>query len=305
MNKIFSLLLSVLIGYGALKAYIYYDVKHALGIIIAKAEPYLQIEYRNFKTDPFDGSITLSDINISPVKNQEGISIEHLKIQGLEFYPPLTQSINLFNFEKPTIKQLSFQGVSNKSDSVFFSNLIQRSAPSNYKVNWGPQNISLDKLGYSTIISDVLISLTPIPEKKQMQVSYTQTNREMFTIQLNLLVDLPSAQSFKLTQIYEGTLTYQDHSLLKKWLNAHAKTNQLSAKAMQQKLLHDLNMQISNQIVLNQSDLSAIEHFLANPTLLSIRIQPNDPLNLDALNMLRLYKPGDIPKILNLQITSE
>lgn len=305
MNKIFSLLLSVLIGYSALKAYLYYDVKHALGILISKAQPYVQIEYQDFKTDPFDGSITLSDIHISPIKSHDGISIQQLKVKGLEFYPPLTESVSLFNFEKTNIKQISFQGISNKSDSVFFSNLIQRSAPSNYRVNWGSQNIPLDKLGYSTIISDVLISLTPIPEKKQMQVSYTQTNRDMFTIQLNLLVDLPSVQSLKLMQIYEGTLTYQDHSLLKKWLNVNAKTNQLSAKAMQQKLLHDLNMQLSNQIVLNESDLSAIEHFLSNPTLLSIRIQPNDPLNLDALNMLRLYKPGDIPKILNLQITSE
>ncbi|MFO1257317.1 MAG: hypothetical protein U1E78_02700 [Gammaproteobacteria bacterium] len=303
MNKLFSLLLSVLIGYGALKGYLYYDVKHALEAVISKAEPYLQIEYRDFKTAPLDGLIIISDIKITPVNNRDGISIERLTIKGLEFYPPFAKSASLFNFEKPNVKQLSLEGVSNKSDSFLFSNLIQRSAPSKFKVNWASQNILLDKLGYSTIMSNVLISLTPLPEKKQMQVSYTQINRDMFTLQLNFLVDLPSEQSYKLMQIHEGTLTYQDHSLFKKWLNANAKTNQLSDKAMQQKFLHDLNAQLSNQIILDQSALAAIEQFLANPSSLSIRIQPNDPLNLDALNMLRLYKASDIPKILNLQVT--
>lgn len=305
MNKLFSLLLSVLIGYGALKGYLYYDVKHAVDRLITKAEPYLQIQYGDFKTAPFDGSVTLSDIRITPLNNDEGMVIERLTVRGLEFYPSLSQSTALFNFEKPSVKQLSFQGVSNNSDSLFFTNLIKRSPAPNYKVNWGSENIPFDKLGYSNIISDVLISLTPLPDKKQMQISFTQTNRDMFTLQLNLLVDSPSTESYKLMQIYEGSLTYQDHSLLKKWLNATAKRNQLSPKAMQQKLLNDFNTQLSNQIVLDQSDLAAIERFLDNPTLLSIRIQPNDPLNLDALNMLRLYKPGDIPKILNLQITSQ
>jgi hypothetical protein len=305
MKKIFSVLLSVLIGYGALKLYLYYDIKNTLDTLIAKSEPFIQIQYHDFATFPFKGMVTVSGISVKAPGNQDTIYIQRATINGLEFYPPNKQSVQPFDFSKPTLKTINLQGVSNKPNSNFISKVINRSTPPNYKVSFAPKNISLDKLGYSNILSDVTISLMPLQNQKHMRIDYKQTNQDMFTLALSLTVNIPNTPLIQNLKIYEGTLKYQDHSLFKKWIKSSALAHKISLNAMQKKVIQDLDDSFASKITLSQSNLSAIESFIINPKTLSIQISPYDPLNFESLSMLRLYNPNDIPKILNLNITSE
>src|SRR5690606_4281037 len=98
----------------------------------------------------------------------------------------------------------------------------------------------------------------------------------------------------------------QDHSYMKRYLNYQA---QLQNKTMDE-LTNDIYRNLDTQLqakgfTIENQYAKPLQDFLKTQDRLTLIIRPAQPMNIQTVESLHLYKPNDIPKILNAKLSSQ
>lgn len=101
-------------------------------------------------------------------------------------------------------------------------------------------------------------------------------------------------------KLKEAKLEYVDDSYVSRLYKMFAAENKQDVATYRKQLIAGLDTDLSSrQIKLGQDSINNLKDFLAHPKHLIVTMYPYEPVGL---NSIKLYKPGDVPMLLNVQI---
>ena len=101
-------------------------------------------------------------------------------------------------------------------------------------------------------------------------------------------------------KIKEAKIEYLDESYVNRLFKMFATNKQEDVDAFRKSLVASLAGDFtSKQIKLGEDSVKNLKDFLQDPRRLIITMYPYEPVGIESI---KLYKPGDVPMLLNLQI---
>lgn len=104
-------------------------------------------------------------------------------------------------------------------------------------------------------------------------------------------------------KIKEASVEYQDESYVSRLFKMFAQQNNQDVDAFRKALVNGLAADFSDkQVKLDADSIKSLQSFLADPKQLFLTMYPYQPVGIESIKM---YKPGDVPMLLNLQISTK
>jgi len=318
--KLKSLFLGSLVLAGALfggaKGYIYHRVSSELDKAISMAEPFADIRYQGISSS-FEGRIAVENIRIYPVTSNDEITIESAQISGdgLQFLyqllmggfqnkPPEKFGLSVKGFSIPLGGDLAVN-YSSMLDSVKQASGVKDSDGCGLMTGLSPD--LLGSLGFYAIIMDTTLDVDfdQVEGRAEMQIGFDVRDVEYSQISVLMTnVSEPGAIMIGMQkpQLSEISVIYQiDPEFVAKSQKHCADSRGLTVDAFVESTLNLDKQELAQQLgfVPGPGLLAAIKSFIKNPKEVSFSIHP--PEGVDPASF-SLYKPEDIPDMLNLQL---
>jgi hypothetical protein len=306
MKRVISLAIAIVIGHLGLKFYLHQQIVTELDKIVTAASPFFKVDYRGVSTSFLDKSFSVENIEIIPTSGS-AITIDSISLYGAEFFATSKEWFNTLDFEHPRNHGVDIQGlVINLDDMLTFSSMAP--GPSKTK-----DLQKLKELGYEKMDMDLGLRLRTYPDTKYIEIEYEQNHKNMFNIGVQATLTaqnhpkgkLNSALSPEYIQLVKAQLTFTDDSILEKVHRREANDKGTTMDDVKVNIMQELvSMLEENQLSLTTEHMQAITNFVHHYEPITISVSPKSPLGVQALSHMHLYKPADVTKMLNLDITN-
>lgn len=300
LTPVLSVGLAAGVSYGCLKGYLYYQITSELDNLIKSAGPFVQIEYQSVSTQLLAKSYSIHGVTIKPPNNQEPVSIDTLTFYGANFFAPQSAWFDEFDLSSNQYAAVSIKGLQFSLDEVMIHPAMAR----------GPNIAELTSLGYDEVNTDLFFSISTNAETRELSLKFDQFNQEMFGLGLKATFTVPGFQKggplqAQNLQLSHASIEYTDDSILEKYMNAQAHKSGQSLEAYKAQMLQNLEGTLSSkQLKLSQEELTVLKNTIFDYQPMTLSIQPENPMGMEAFRRLRLYKPEDVSKMLKLKITN-
>jgi hypothetical protein len=300
-----NLLVAVLVigvgGYFGAKYYVQYKVAKDLDSVVAQAEPFADIEYEQvvatlrgelrvegvtLRLPQFDDAITMSSVNVLTPGFLYLLGFDERKLEMPEY----------FGFE--------VEGLRASVDSDFMRMLDDLRAQQVEAVDLTPADVcastaALKRLGYHELVLDMNASFRRVESELVIDFGVHAENMYDVDVELTLegLAD-PTAMMRGAKPLFAGgRIDYVDRSLNARILKHCAEQkvtpeDVIAAQLRQvQKMARESGMELDDLILQPYTD------FLLGKQRFTLTSEPVRPVDLTRLS---LYKPSDVPNLLNL-----
>jgi hypothetical protein len=168
------------------------------------------------------------------------------------------------------------------------------------------QSMDLRALGYDQFNMDISFDLVFNPDDKEATFNVHEKVKDlgdfrfMFTV-AGMAKNINSAVLG--VKLKEAKLEYHDDSYVSRLFKMFADMNKVDVNTYRKDIVAGLDADFSNKkIKLGQDSIKNLKAFLENPKQLIVTMYPYEPVGIESI---KLYKPGDVPMLLNLQIYTE
>jgi hypothetical protein len=318
-NLFITLIVVGLAGYGALKLYVFYKAKENFQqILYCAGMPRMPADVP--KSNIFDYDHISASV-FGP------IGIKGLKIR----IPPLEEEINfgevILTYEYdgdlktcPTPKHINFT----INDLKMNVSLLDKIAKKNKELrargrvasepvpelvsrlgytDLYTQSTELRALGYDQIVMDISFDLVFNPDDQEATFNVHEKVKDLgdFNFMITVAGMAKNINSAVLgVKLKEAKLEYQDESYVGRLFKMFADAKKIDVTTYRKDIINGLDSDFSNkQIKLSKDSIQNLKSFLENPKQLIVTMYPYEPVGIESI---KLYKPGDVPMLLNLQI---
>jgi len=321
LKNLFIMLIVVgLAGYGALKLYVFYRAKDNFQQILycagmprlpSGAPPKDFIDYDHISASVF-GPIGIKGLKVRIPPLEEEIDFGEVVLTydydgDLKTCPTpkhINFTINHLRMNVSLLEKIEKQKADYRrrrglpaEDQV--PDLVSRLGYSELYRQLG----DLRALGYNKIDMDVSFDLTFDPDNNQATFNLHEKVRDLgdFNFMITVANMAKNINSAVLgVKIKEAKIEFNDESYVSRLYKMFAAMNNQDVVEYRKNVIAGLDADFSNnQIKLGKDSVKNLKSFLSDPKRLIVTMYPYEPVGIQSV---KLYKPGDVPLLLNLQI---
>ena len=313
-NALISTIMLGLVGYGGLKAYMYYKAKQDIDMILAPARLFMQVDYDRIATSVF-GPVGIKGLKFRIPQIDEEVSVDEVLLEKFDQEGELTRG-QVPSRIRFTMNELRMN-VSLLEKAEKFSeqqkqrqNIRTDDTPEVIRrLGYGPLFKKLDNLralGYDQIIADMSFDLEFNAADKEATLIIKQNMQELGDMSLMMkMADMSSNINAAVlgVKLKEVELQFTDDSYVERIFKMFAKEKNTDADKLRQQVIDGLEEEFaSKQIKLNKDAINNLKVFMKDPNKLIVTMYPFQPVGVESI---KHYKPGDVPMLLNLQVYAE
>lgn len=321
-NVFVTLIVVGLAGYGALKLYVFYKAKdnfqqilYCAGMprmpadaprsnffdydhISASVFGPIGIKGLKFRIPPLEEEISFGEVILTydydgDLKNCPTPKHINLTINDLHMNVSLIEKIAKKNAELRRRGRLVGNSVPELVSRLGYTELYN-------------QSTNLRELGYDQLDMNISFDLAFNPDDQEATFNLNQNVKGMGDFKFRMTVT-GMAKNFNSAvlgvKLKEAKIEYVDETYVSHLFKLFADMNKLDVKTYRKNIVAGLDADFaSKQIKLGQDSVKNLKAFLENPKQLIVTMYPYEPVGLDSI---KLYKPGDVPLLLNLQVYTQ
>lgn len=301
------------VGYMGAKLYIANRVSSALDNLLIMASPFANVTYSGVSST-MGGTLSVDDVEVKVNGYRDPVRADKISIVTPGFWYLLDLGkfgSNPFGNEVPDSLGFEILGFHSAVDSDLIKMMyrsakeqapdpgdIDAAAECTAKYGYSPQ-ILLD-LGYRELLADMRMGYRK--QGNDMVIDVNTAVADMYDMQFELTVDgAMSPQALMMgsyrPKLKDARLEYVDRSL-------NQRTGELCARAglsLDEVLAAQLDafntFGEKSGIVFDEEIIEPYKEFLAGKDTFVVTARPHEPLNMSQID---LYKPSDVPALLNL-----
>ena len=314
---VLGLLVVVVLAYGGIKAYMYYSLKNNMDRLAQQFSLFGQLKYGDLTTS-VKGSLAVEDLEIRIHGIDDELRIKAIRYQTPNLLYLLQANKQLEQGRIPESLSLSIEGLNIGLFGEFTDRLEQIISELNFQrqgVNplcggrlfFGPRE--LRDMGYEEITSNIQIGYRFDPANAQIIVDMISSTEDMAAARIQGIIEGISDTSF-VSMMQPGnpprlntvTVKYIDQSYTTRFTKYCAGLSKLgineyiAAEANQRPAYYGLTWGFVPGPGLRQ----AYGAFLTNPGQIDVSLELPESVTPDNVH---LFKPEDIPGLLNLQVS--
>ena len=303
-----------LVGYGGVKAYMYYKAKQDIDMLLAPARLFMQVDYDRISTSVF-GPVGIKGLEFRVPQIEEEVSVGEVLLEKFDQDGALTSghvpsrirftmndvrmNVSLLEkMEKFAEQQKQRSGI--RTDDT--PEVIRRLG---YGALYNRLGDFRD-LGYDQIVADMSIDLDFNQADKEATLILTHNMQDLGDMSLMMkMADMSSNINAAVlgVKLKEVKLVFTDDSYVERVFRMFAREKNTEADKLRQEVIAGLDEELaSKQIKLNQDAVNNLKAFMNKPNKLIVTMYPFRPVGVESI---KHYKPGDVPMLLNLQVYSE
>ena len=312
-NLVITAIVVVVIGYLGAKFYLHHKVSSGLDTALVFMQPFADIQYEGVS------STMTGDLSIDGISARFGNFRDRLEIDSVSLITPgFWHLLSLGNMgpqmsgtEIPDSLGFAITGMrADVSDDYMkaVSKAVREAAPEIDESDiaaicvgkYGFTMATLRDLGYKDIVMSM--SMGYRNEDGNLLVDMWADVEDMYAMKIDLTLDgaiTPQALAsgtFRPNMI-DGRIEYEDNSLIER-TRSHCRRKGLSDDEVLMAEMDSFKAAgLQNGIAFDEYVMIPYQKFLAGASKFIMTAQPNKPINLSQID---LYKPTDVPALLNL-----
>lgn len=311
---IWAVLLGV-IGYFGSKFYLHDKVSRNLDLVLTAARPVIDVQYEGVSST-LSGDLSIDGITARMAGFADPVRIGSVKLVTPGYFD-LLELANIGsgsggNPDIPDALGIAFTGISIAADADFMR-VIEEARRAQYGVQevtdpmaacvgkYGFSADTLGRLGYSELVIDAAVGYRQ--ENGRLVVDMSTDIADMYDMSVVLTFDgVPTPQTMMMglfqPRLVNGRLEYVDRSLEERVMKLCTEIEELPAETVIAARVDAFQTVAgSNGIEFDEYVIDPYVEFLNGKDRFVITAQPIAPVNLLQLG---LYKPSDVPALLNL-----
>lgn len=319
MRVVKLLFLLVLLAYGGLMGYLWYDVKSNADKMIQSAAPFATISYDSIHLSPMADELGLNDIRIKPVMTED-----EFRIERLHFYAPhagyfISANQNMKKGNMPENLGVKIERIHVDLNSSILTMLEQSQQQAAMMQGQSNQMMlsNLDALGCGNkesftlsdyrnmgigdVVADIAVDIGYEESSNRTHIKIDSGVDNLYTLDANVDMDTP-AQGVNAAQIAnimpEVTLNYRDTGYYRLRNDFCAKSNESSTEEYIDRHIRLLGEHLDAHFP--QPTVDAYRKLMLKGGEMNIKLKPSSDLDLAGLPF---YKPADIIDMLGMKLT--
>lgn len=314
-NLLVGACLLAAIGYFGSKFYLHDKVSRNLDTVLTAARPYVDVEYEGVSST-LSGELSVDGITAHVTGYKDPIQIDSVSIVTPGYFDLLklfnTGSRSGQDFEIPDSLAIAFRGVSVDVNADFMEAVsAARQAQFNAKQiadplaecvgTYGFTADMLKQLGYSKLVVDTAVGYRQ--ENNRLVFDMSTNIENMYDLSFVMTLDrMPSPQSIAMggyqPRLVDGRFEYIDRSLEERVMKLCSAESEIPAETVIAARVEALQtMAGASGIQFDDYVIDPYIEFLKGKDRFVVTAKPIEPVDLTQLG---LYKPGDVPALLNL-----
>ncbi len=296
-NFAMGVLMLILAAYGAVKASMYFHARYRVNLLLAPLARAAKVDYGDVTVSLF-GPVGITDLSVVDRENGARLTVEKTVVHDFEYERRELLPRRLYI----TLDGVHVDGTLLREARRTPPQWIERSGfETVYR-----DGLNLAALGYNELLANVELDWHYDPIAGEANVRYHLDAEDMGDLELNMAVagvapgDLRRGMpglSFR-----SASFRYEDASFVRRLMAKEAERHHQATAAYQQGLANAVETDLLNhEVALDAASVKAIKQFLVKPQRLVITMQP---FNAVPMKNLRFYKAGDIPMLLNTQVSN-
>ncbi|MFV2060457.1 MAG: hypothetical protein ACC653_07200 [Gammaproteobacteria bacterium] len=297
-NAAVSMIMMLFVAFGVMKGFMYYSAKEKIDELIHPMKSFLNVEYQGISTSLM-GSIGIKGLRLTSFNGDEILSFGRVTLSSFEKADnekiPSNLSILLddVQFDARHLNEVTNNEIPNFVRELGYGELYKFSN-------------NLEKLGYDKITADIIFEFSYKKELGGVKLRLRENIVELgeLDIFLDVIGFVPGMHAMGADlKIKKISLMFDDDSYTNRILKRFADKDNKAVNEYRIEIAQQLKKFLAqNKIMLDDSDINALKKFINKPKKLIVKIHPAEPVSVENL---KFYKREDIPKILNLNISTE
>jgi hypothetical protein len=309
---IWAVILGVL-GYGGAKIYLHSEVADSMDMAVLMMSPYATVEYAGVRST-MSGELTIEGIRVKLHDFRDDFVIDRLGIDTPSFLSLVKMSdyMSMRGDGLPDSFGVLIEGLHLQTDADFYEEIYEfgaaarggtddpdASAMCTGKYGFSPE--TLQALGYSEQVFSM--AMTVRNRDRDFALEMKTGIEDMWEIDANLtlagdlMVEMMKGATYR-PRLSNLTIDYTDRSLNSR-IRKLCKSLGLSDEQTLEAQMDAFKFQgESNGIVFDDYMLVPYLEFLKGKERIKFTAKPNEPI---AMSQIDLYKPSDVPALLNLE----
>lgn len=313
-NIFISITMLGLVGYGGLKAYMYYKAKKDIDMILAPARMVMQVEYDRIATSVF-GPVGIKGLRFHIPQIDEDISVGEVMLEKFDHEGELTKGYvpNHIRFTMTGLRMnvSLLEKLEKFSDQAKQQRNIQTDDTPEVirRLGYGPLYQKLDdlrELGYDRIVADLSFDMQLNATRQEATIIFRENMQEFgdMSVMIKMAGMSNNINGAVLgAKLKEVKMEFIDDSYVERIFKMFAKEQNTEVGQLRQKIIAGLEEELaSKQIKLNKDAIKNLKAFMKDPNKLVVTMYPFQPVGVESI---KHYKPGDVPMLLNLQVYAE
>jgi hypothetical protein len=313
MRKLIFIGMLIAGAYGVAKLYLHYKVSDSVDDVILMLSPMADVQYSGISST-MGGTLSIDDVEINVHGYSGPVSIDKISLMTPGFFHLLSlgdMGRNMASNEMPESLAFGFTGLKTSLDTNLVNMLyamrqqsdedagnIDVAAECTGRNGYSPE--MLRRLGYSDIVVDAQFGYRS--ENGEVVLESATVVEDMYTTNIEVtLQGTFSPQAMAMgdyrPRLVNAKLEYIDDSLDRRTTELCADRG-LSADEIRAAKLETFNdLGERTGIVFDEQIIAPFVEFLNGKTSFVLSANPIEPVNLGQIG---LYKPSDVPALLNL-----
>lgn len=307
------------IGYGGAKFYLHQKVESGMDSAVLMMTPYADITYKGVSST-VSGKLTVNGVRARIKGFNDEIRIDKFGIDTPSFLTLLelgdiASGMQSSQGDIPEYIGLVIEGLRMPVHADYFEKLYQLGVnvigPADIDDNavqctgkYGFSPATLTELGYQEQIVSMAMYFRQTPGNFAIELSASTADMWDIDAEMQFAGDMQSEIAkgpMSRPKLSSMQFEITDRSLNRR-VKDHCKSRGLSDEEILQAQLDALDFfGESNGIVFDEYVVTPYKEYLGGKSTLVVTAKPNEPLNL---TQIALYKPSDVPALLNLEATA-
>lgn len=293
-----GIVMLLLAAYGAVKAGMYYHARYTVERMLVPISRVLDIHYKDLSVSLF-GPVSINGIVVRRPGGWREIHIRRVSLLDYERDAdyPLPRHLAI------EMRGLRFNVSQIHAHDSSLPLFLRQS-------EYAPQLLlasDLRALGYDELEANAGLDFRFDRHSGDLQLDWTDEIKKLGSLHLRLAVTgYDPGQRYSRNnrlKFRSAQLVYTDASYLDRVYRLLAEKKGEDAKAYRHALLAQFNGAVARyRIALDTTSLKALQTFIVRPYRLRVSLRPDAPVLVEHLHF---YKPGDLPRLLNLQIRAD
>ena len=287
-------LLIPLIAYGAVKGYLWYQVKRFTDQLAVQAVDVLTFEYDSIETS-FDGVAGIRNVRIYPMGSDYPLKVDAIRAVSDSWLYFIKLGTPLDKGDLPNHLGFEILGMNVDFNAPYFAQLEAYSAAVNDHYTGCEQSqVSgielMKKLGYSSLYTDIKLAYQFNPESEYMTLTMDSSSAGSFEMGVSADVDMGvtqlnrnSAAAVK-PKLGGVSVHYKDQAFNRKYLQYCAALNNESTEQFVNRHVELLAKQYQQiGLVFNQELIDAYRQFISTDGDMRLKMTTENPLPMQAM----------------------
>lgn len=303
-------------GYGGAKIYLHHEVANSMDSAVLMMSPYADVTYDGVRST-MTGQLTIEGVRVKMKEFRDDLEIDRIGIDTPSFLSliKMTDFVSMRGKGMPDSFGFLIEGMRIPTNADYFDELYEFSADlrgaedaddisAKCTGKYGFSPDVLTALGYSEQVFSMTMNVRN--EGSRFGMDVTSSIEEMWdvdaelTLAGNMMTEVMKGASYR-PRLSTMSIDYTDRSLNER-VRKYCRSLGLSDDQIVTAQMDAFKFYgESNGIEFDEYLLTPYEEFLAGKQRIVITAKPNEPI---AMTQIDLYKPSDVPALLNLEATA-